>query len=144
MAAVVDALHDSVPLVHILHHQSSLCYSCKVQTLQRVKGYFNQFGGLPSSRGGYQSTVRFVTGGAQSHGVTRILRHREGVGTIGNKCRLPDISTACHAHARSALNQPHSSASTMSCFIVSCLLTRPAPRDITISPPSVRTVRPLQ
>ena len=44
--------------------------------LQRVKGYFNQFGGLPSSPGGYQSTVRFVTGGAQSHGVTRILRHR--------------------------------------------------------------------
>ena len=45
-------------------------------TLQRVKGYYIQFRGLPSSRGGYQSTVRFVTGGAQSHGVTRILQHR--------------------------------------------------------------------
>ena len=34
--------------------------------LQRVKGYFNQFRGLPSTRGGDQSTLRFVTGGAQS------------------------------------------------------------------------------
>ena len=42
---------------------------------QRVNTVRNQFRGLPSSRGGYQSTVRFVTGGAQSHGVTRILRH---------------------------------------------------------------------
>ena len=45
-----------------LHYYTSV----KVQMLQRVKRYYNQFRGLPSSRGGYQS-----------HGVTRILRHWE-------------------------------------------------------------------
>jgi len=77
-------------------------YASESSNASKGQGYYNQFRGLPSSQGGYQSTMRFVTGSTQSHGVSRILRQYHKTPTPGmkvwftNKCRKVVLNLCPH------------------------------------------------